>query len=437
MVPESVDQRNLNVLTLFNQQVNGTDEGPKAVNPESGDASGQPQAASDAPAGSEKRADSGSRQPEVSKESVGPTGREPGHHGGPRSERRGGQRGRGGHASANGQGHHHAHGSYPSNGQQYPLPGNMNGRQNSYPGNMPSMGYGMPGTAPAAGHRGGQRNSTSGTFFGGRNGRNGRGPSVPNNQPFQPIDPSQYSMNAMPQQQYFYEQTMMGMLVRQLSYYFSVNNLLKDSWLRKWMDTQGYVFLDVILNFQRMKDLTQDIGFVRAACMECPEIELVTGAEDNRDRVRRVEGWQKFVYPKGSRHPEVNFDDGPVNVYKFDNNSHNGWASHWPPMVPPYQMDSPSHFSPNGAAFPPYVNESMQQYSLSNGVNGHAAGETQLSADVPEFSPKGGSSASEGEPNTAEKAAEAAASKESSAPVNGTSESLSNGAVASIEVAGH
>lgn len=39
----------------------------------------------------------------------------------------------------------------------------------------------------------------------------------------------------------------------QLEYYFSFDNLLKDMFLRRHMDSQGLVFLDVVANFPRMK----------------------------------------------------------------------------------------------------------------------------------------------------------------------------------------
>ncbi|KAI1845622.1 hypothetical protein JX266_008233 [Neoarthrinium moseri] len=352
--------------------------------------------------------------------------RDSSHHGAPRPDRRGGRGGRGG---ANGQGHH---GAYPSNGQGFAGPGAAPGRQSSFPGNMPPMGYGMPG-APST--RGSQRNSASG----GRNGRNR--PQSLQAQPNFSMDPSMHQMSAFPPQPYPYEQTLMNMLVKQLSYYFSVNNLIKDSWLRKSMDSQGYVFLDVILSFSRMREIATQMELVKAACIECPDIELVTGCEDGRDRVRRVDDWQKYIYPKGSRHDAVNFDDGPHNVWRWGQ-GYQQWMPPYQPAMPPYQMEVPGYYQPNGAPFPGYMNDASEQHGMINGVNGHAApGEPQLSAVAPEFSPKGGSSASDADQNGAVAGKSAPlANGDSSALTNGTGENAqayTNGVHADVEVAGH
>ncbi|OCK78937.1 hypothetical protein K432DRAFT_279072, partial [Lepidopterella palustris CBS 459.81] len=42
-------------------------------------------------------------------------------------------------------------------------------------------------------------------------------------------------------------------------YYFSVDNLCKDMFLRKRMDSKGFVLLSVIAEFNRIKQLTPDI----------------------------------------------------------------------------------------------------------------------------------------------------------------------------------
>lgn len=309
----------------------------------------------------------------------------------------------------------------------------MGPRQNSYPGNM-SMGYGMPGGGASANAHA-TRNSTSGGFYR-ANGRNGRAPPM-QTAPTWNMDSSMQQMPAMPPQPYYYEQNIATMLGRQLSYYFSLNNLLKDSFLRKCMDSQGYVFVDVILSFSRIQQLTSDVNLFRMACMECPEIELVTGMEDHRDRIRRVKGWNDFVYPPGSRNEEVNFDDGPINVWKHDRNM---FANQYP-VVLPYQVESPGFYPPNG--YPAFGNDGYQQYN-TNGVNGHfAPKDTQLSAEVPEFSPNGGSTASDVE--NALKGGSKTNGEEhlsnGTAPVTANGDNViepyTNGVSASVEVASH
>ncbi|KAI4600214.1 hypothetical protein KJ359_001319 [Pestalotiopsis sp. 9143b] len=374
--------------------VNGVDEPTKAAQSDSKDLSQTSET-------TEKRSET---RPDPSSQSFTPAAaKDNTHHHATKSEKRN-NRGRGGHPGANGRGH----GGFGANGQAFS--GHMNSRQNSYPGNA-AMGYGMPQTN---GHS--ARNSTSSNFYRG-SGRNGRGNNVQATN--WNADPSMQAMPIMPPQQFYYEQqNILSLLTRQLSYYFSLDNLLKDQYLRRCMDSQGYVYLDVIMNFQRIQSLSTDPNMVRFACLECPEVELVTGMEDSRDRIRRVKQWNQFVYPTGQRNDGVQHDEGPTNVYKHDRNS---LMAH-PYMNHHYPVDPHGYYAPNGQ-FPAYGNDSYQPYgNVMNGVNGHAqpngANGTPLSADVPEFSPKGGSSASDAEQKQ----------------VNGTTNGVTNGAA---EVNGH
>lgn len=73
-----------------------------------------------------------------------------------------------------------------------------------------------------------------------------------------------------------------------------MDNLCKDLFLRKHMDSYGFVFLNVLANFNRIRQLTQDIELLRYACFQSRTIELYQGL-DGLDRVRRREGWQQWV----------------------------------------------------------------------------------------------------------------------------------------------
>lgn len=82
-------------------------------------------------------------------------------------------------------------------------------------------------------------------------------------------------------------------------YYFSIDNLCKDLFLRKHMDGQGYVPLAVIANFKRIKTLTEDnlsIDNLRYVCQQVKTVEFLFGT-DGDDRLRRREGWRDFVLP--------------------------------------------------------------------------------------------------------------------------------------------
>ncbi|KAI0136276.1 hypothetical protein BJ170DRAFT_677157 [Xylariales sp. AK1849] len=383
---------------------NGTDESSKQSLGDSAFATLNQQPVSSSALGSvEERTEKSTSLPGVPKDGAAHSAKESNYHGNgngkpdgtAREQRsRGGQRGRGGHTGgANGQGHHHVHASYPPNGQPYPMQGNMPPRQNPYPASgPPQMAYGTSFPPQvSSGHRSSNpRNNSNAASNYNRpsSGRNSRAAPIHSPANFQ-LDPSQQTTSGFPgQPNYYFEQGIMQMVGQQLAYYFSDANFIKDLWLRRHMDSQGFVFLDVITNFKRMQELSPDTNLVRAVCLGHPDIELVIGGEDNRERIRRRRDWESWVLPRGQRHQEVNFDDGPASVYGYNHYPFNPYPQ--APMMPPYGMQSPSVFPPNGAdaQFTPYMNGSHYQHGMSSGMNGHSAsGESQLSAAVPEFSP--------------------------------------------------
>ncbi|KAJ5893890.1 Winged helix-turn-helix transcription repressor DNA-binding [Penicillium taxi] len=95
-------------------------------------------------------------------------------------------------------------------------------------------------------------------------------------------------------QQYVEPYSLMNMLSMQLDYYFSVDNLCKDMFLRKHMDSQGFVPLVVIANFKRVKSLTEDIELIRHVTRHLRNAEYQTG-EDGIERLRPREKWETWV----------------------------------------------------------------------------------------------------------------------------------------------
>ncbi len=77
-------------------------------------------------------------------------------------------------------------------------------------------------------------------------------------------------------------------LVRE--YYFSVENLCKDIYLRKHMDSKGFVYLSFIAEFNRIKQLTTDMELIKLVCYQSRIIEFSVGL-DGKERLRRREGW--------------------------------------------------------------------------------------------------------------------------------------------------
>jgi la-related protein 1 len=225
---------------------------------------------------------------------------------------------------------------------------------------------------------------------GGRGGRNNNGAnyhrmSLPNGSARLPPVETQFAapynypvppMSAVPYQQVpYYDSMMVAMVRHQIEYYFSIENLCKDMYLRKRMDSQGFVPLMFITAFKRMRELTPEMPLIRSVCEESTEVDYVMG-EDDIERLRRRDGWQNFVLPFPDR-DELARNHGPAHL-TFKNRSY-AYAAHFNGMGP-QGVVSPPTFQPQA-----YVEE----HRLTNGTNGlpNGHGGSQLSAAVPDFSP--------------------------------------------------
>ncbi|KAI8371165.1 hypothetical protein EDC96DRAFT_501691 [Choanephora cucurbitarum] len=80
-------------------------------------------------------------------------------------------------------------------------------------------------------------------------------------------------------------------IMQQIEYYFSVDNLCKDLYLRQQMDSNGFVDLNFVANFNRVKGLTTDINLVREALDNSQILEL------KNDKIRKREGWETWLMP--------------------------------------------------------------------------------------------------------------------------------------------
>ncbi|OQE38067.1 hypothetical protein PENCOP_c009G01417 [Penicillium coprophilum] len=127
-------------------------------------------------------------------------------------------------------------------------------------------------------------------------------------------------MSAIPyQQQYVEPFSLMNMLSMQLEYYFSVDNMCKDMFLRKQMDSQGFVPLNVLASFKRVKSLTEDFELLRHVSRQLRNVECQTG-EDGVDRLRPRDKWQQWVLPVDQREPAAQHD-GAAPARKTDENT--------------------------------------------------------------------------------------------------------------------
>jgi la-related protein 1 len=176
-------------------------------------------------------------------------------------------------------------------------------------------------------------------------------------------------LTAMPYNPVAEHQYLMEMVTTQLDYYFSVDNLLKDMFLRRNMDSQGFVFLDVIANFNRIKQFNAEREMLKAACLKSEVIEIKIG-DDGRERLRKSEGWDHFLLPMDQREASAQ-NDGPQNPRR--------------PEVPPLQIWSPPLTMPYRGPASAGLSGPQQRRSHDSGhlMNGAVA---QFAPGLPEMS---------------------------------------------------
>ncbi|KAI4721005.1 hypothetical protein E4T48_02712 [Aureobasidium sp. EXF-10727] len=208
-----------------------------------------------------------------------------------------GKRGRGGHRGGLANGH------FSSQNYTNGFPGDFTPAAPSFPprgGHYPQQSRG--------GFRGGMR-SHSIPFDYGR----GQYPGYPMMVP-QGFMPEYYGgyMPPVPAYQPGAEQMyLVPAISQQIEYYFSLDNLVKDTFFRKHMDSQGFVFLTFVADFNRLKSLTTDYELLKYVCLHSPNIELRTG-QDGKDRLRKAGDWEMWILPMAERDVSAQ-NDGPVS----------------------------------------------------------------------------------------------------------------------------
>ena len=117
------------------------------------------------------------------------------------------------------------------------------------------------------------------------------------------------------------DNTMKAQLVRQLTYYFSDENLENDTHMKANMDPDNYLPITMIASFYRVLKITNsiDIELVTHALRECPNVE--------------VQGWR--VRPKqATRGPIVVQQLPPPQMFQVPPPPNMFMA---PPMLPVFQ----------------------------------------------------------------------------------------------------
>ncbi|KAI1456900.1 hypothetical protein F4805DRAFT_467744 [Annulohypoxylon moriforme] len=301
-----------------------------------------------------------------------------------RSERpRGGARGRGGHSVVNGTGHSSSQFGQGAPAYNYQTNANANPRQAAHhaytAGSYGPMPYGNSFPIQSAGSQHRSRPSSGNNRSQGNARHQSRAAYPLGGMPY---DPAVYSHSNGQLNPYGDPNHLLSGVLSQVEYYFSIDNLCKDWYLRQFMDSQGFVPLNVIAGFKRMQEIAADWQLIRIACDSSPLIEYVI-TDDGQDKVRRRDQWEHWVLSMHMRHPSAQ-NDGPMSYRPFE--SH---MVFWPQM---FAYGAAPMFSPTGAEthFPHYVNGNGAASPTNNGANGHfRPADSQLSATVPEFSPTG------------------------------------------------
>lgn len=184
--------------------------------------------------------------------------------------------------------------------------------------------------------------------------------------PSYPANVAPGPMSGVPFQQYMEPFSLMTMLSMQLEYYFSVDNMCKDMFLRRHMDSQGFVPLGVIASFKRVKSLTEDFEMLRHVSRGLRNVDYLIG-EDGVDRLRPKESWAQWVLPVDQRDPSAQHEGASAAKHAAKNDE-NAPINNYIEGAPNGSIQNgPRQFVPNGTA------------SRGN--------RTPLSSTAPEFQP--------------------------------------------------
>ncbi|KZV46120.1 la-related protein 1C [Dorcoceras hygrometricum] len=80
-------------------------------------------------------------------------------------------------------------------------------------------------------------------------------------------------------------------IVSQIDYYFSDENLVKDTFLRQKMDVDGWVPINLIANFKKIRELTDNVQLILDALQASNVVEI------QGENLRKKGNWKKWVLP--------------------------------------------------------------------------------------------------------------------------------------------
>ncbi|KAK8474240.1 hypothetical protein V6N12_009740 [Hibiscus sabdariffa] len=96
-----------------------------------------------------------------------------------------------------------------------------------------------------------------------------------------------------------HENQLHASIVNQIDYYFSNENLIKDTYLRQNMGEQGWVPIKLIAGFKKVSLLTDNIQLVMEALQSSTVVEV------QGDKVRKRNDWMRWIMPPSVQFPIV------------------------------------------------------------------------------------------------------------------------------------
>ncbi|XP_023719871.1 la-related protein 1 isoform X3 [Cryptotermes secundus] len=172
------------------------------------------------------------------------------------------------------------------------------------------------------------------------------------------------------------EPTLKEYIRKQIEYYFSEENLLRDFFVRRKMDNEGYLPVKLIASFHRVQALSTDLNLVTAAIRDSEMLEM------NDFKVRTKNDPTKWpITEPGKQFLDLGLHHGVGLIMPGQRSASIHHFTH-PPDIPPPPLPADFHSFSSPSAPPITVDLTDHQ----NGVDLHHVGEN-LNPDVPEFIP--------------------------------------------------
>ncbi|KAF9446577.1 winged helix DNA-binding domain-containing protein [Macrolepiota fuliginosa MF-IS2] len=152
-------------------------------------------------------------------------------------------------------------------------------------------------------------------------------------------------------------------LLGQLEYYLSPQNMAQDFFLRKRMDSKGWIPIDLLASFNRVKQLTQEYQLVR-------EVLMLSSLVQVREHFVRMGGWEQFVLP-----------DAPKSVVEAEVGEDSGYSSYIPQHQHTYPHQQGEDGGVGGVPGVPQQEPGEWSHTSGVGVEGEEEGEEEDEED--------------------------------------------------------